>query len=283
MADNGPKASDRTPVPGSDRDPLPGTETDPEAVAAVSRMKADFLNLISHELRTPLTVILGNAPLLTDPDHLPEPDEIAAIAREMEKEGRQLLTLINDLLDLSRMEAGRLTLARKGVDARAIAGEALSKVRPLARRKGVGLVWEGGPLTVFADPARLKQILVNLLENAVKFTRAGDIRAGVEAGGAMARFTVSDTGCGIRPEDQDRIFDAFRQVDSSSTRSVSGTGLGLAIARRLVELHGGRIRVESRYGEGSAFTFTIPLPAAAGGPDDDSPEHERHDRKGDTP
>lgn len=261
----------------------PEREVDRETPETLGRLKADFLNLISHELRTPLTVILGNTPLLTDPARLPEPDEIAAIAREMEKEGRQLLALINDLLDLSRIEAGRLTLAVKEVDARRIAGEALERVRPLAGRKGVGLTWEGGPLTVVADPARLKQILVNLLENAVKFTEAGEIRAGVEAGGTMARFTVSDTGCGIRPEDLDRIFDAFRQVDSSSTRSVAGTGLGLAIARRLVEMHGGRIRVKSRYGRGSAFTFTIPLSAAAGGPDPISPEPERHDRKGDTP
>jgi len=226
-------------------------------------MKADFLNLVSHELRTPLTVILGNAPLLTDPDHLPDPDEIAAIGRDIEAEGQQLLALINDLLDLSRIEAGRLKLDIKRVNARKIAGEALETVRPLALKKGIGLSWEGADLAVSADPARLKQILVNLLGNAVKFTRRGEVRAavGAGAGGNMARFEVTDTGCGIRPGDLDRIFDAFRQVDSSATRTAPGTGLGLAITRRLVEMHGGRIRVESRYGEGSAFIFTLPLAA----------------------
>jgi len=224
-------------------------------------MKADFLNLVSHELRTPLTVILGNAPLLTDPDRLPDPDEIAAIGRDIEAEGQQLLALINDLLDLSRIEAGRLKLNIKRVKARKVAGEALETVRPPALKKGIGLSWEGADLAVSADPARLKQILVNLLGNAVKFTGRGDVRAAVRAVGNMARFEVTDTGCGIRPGDLDRIFDAFRQVDSSATRAAPGTGLGLAITRRLVEMHGGRIRVESRYGEGSAFIFTLPLAA----------------------
>lgn len=253
MSDNGCKDGPAPPEGAADRD----------AVGSVSRMKSDFLNLVSHELRTPLTVILGNAPLLTDPDRLPDPDEIAAIGRDIEAEGQQLLALINDLLDLSRIEAGRLKLNIKRVKARKVAGEALETVRPPALKKGIGLSWEGADLAVSADPARLKQILVNLLGNAVKFTRQGEVRAavGAGAGGNMARFEVTDTGCGIRPGDLDRIFDAFRQVDSSATRAAPGTGLGLAITRRLVEMHGGRIRVESRYGEGSAFIFTLPLAA----------------------
>lgn len=232
---------------------------DRETAESVGRMKADFLNLISHELRTPLTVILANAPLLTNPATLPDPDEIAAIAGEMETEGLRLLAVINDMLDLSKIEAGRMKLNVKRVSPRKAVGDALDAVQPLALKKGIGLTWVVDAPAVSADPARLKQILANLLDNAVKFTEAGEVRAAVHERDGMARFKVTDTGCGIKPEDLDRIFDAFRQVDSSSTRTVSGTGLGLAITRRLVELHGGRICVESRYGQGSAFIFTLPL------------------------
>ncbi len=239
------------------------------ASEAANRMKSDFLNVISHELRTPLTVILGNAPLLSDPENLPDPEEIAAIAGEMAGEGQQLLTMINDLLDLASIEAGRLRLDLKPVRADTIVREVVASFRPAAHQKGIGLDREGDPPAILADPVRFKQVLFNLVSNAVKFTDRGRVLVAAHEQGGVVRFEVSDTGCGIAPEQLPWVFDLFRQVDSSATRAASGSGLGLAITRRLVEMHGGRIYAESTYGERSTFRFTMPVwaPESASAPD----------------
>ena len=229
-----------------------------EEAEKANRIKSEFLNVISHELRTPLTVILGNTPLLTDPEDLPAPEDIAEMARDMEQDGQHLLTLINDLLDISKIEAGGLDLRPRAISATEAVTDAVDTVHGLAERKGLFLTAEPGEGKVLADPVRLKQILLNLLSNAIKFTDQGGVTVRARPQDDFVAFEVRDTGVGMRPEDLPVVFDMFRQVDSSDTRNAAGTGLGLAITKKLVEMHGGEIRVESEEGEGSAFTFTIP-------------------------
>jgi PAS domain S-box-containing protein len=230
-----------------------------ERAEEMARMRSDLVNTISHELRTPLTVILGNAPLLTDTEKMPPPGEVAEIAADIVEDAGHLLALINDLLDISKIEAGRLGLNIRRLDAGRVIAEAADKVRRLIEDKALSLDASAEDLTISADPLRLKQILFNLLSNAVKFTDHGGIAVSAFADGAMAVIEVADTGIGIRPDDQAGIFDAFRQLDSSARRQVGGSGLGLAITRNLVELHGGSIEVESLPGRGSTFRFTLPL------------------------
>lgn len=230
-----------------------------EAAEASNRIKSEFINVISHELRTPLTVILGNTPLLTDSKNMPESEEIAEIARDIEEDGQHLLTLINDLLDISKIEADKMQLNSENLSVPLIIEEAAATIKPLASQKGLVIETQTENMRIKADPVRMKQILLNLLGNAVKFTDKGSITVRAFPYQNMACFNVRDTGCGMCDEDLPHIFDVFRQVDSSSTRNASGTGLGLAITRRLVELHGGEISVESKLNEGTVFKFMIPL------------------------
>lgn len=224
-----------------------------------SRLKTDFLNVISHELRTPLTVMLGNTPLLTDINDLPEAEEIVEIVEDIEDAGHHLLTLVNDLLELSKIEAGKMELNLEQVFIKELVDNVVSSIQTLIDKKTVSLEIQVEESEMIADPIRLKQILFNLLGNAVKFTDQGCITISVEQNQEETIFQVSDTGQGMRQEALPFIFDAFRQVDSTATRIKSGTGLGLAITKRLIELHGGQISVESELGKGSIFTFSIPL------------------------
>jgi two-component system, cell cycle sensor histidine kinase PleC len=176
----------------------------------------------------------------------------------MEQDGLHLLTLINDLLDISKIEAGGLDLRPRELSIVEAATDAADTVRGLAEKKGLFLAAEPEEGTVWADPVRLKQILLNLLSNAIKFTDQGGVTVRARSQGGFIVFEVQDTGVGMHPEDLPVIFDMFRQVDSSDTRNAAGTGLGLAISKKLVEMHGGEIRVESEEGKGSVFTFTIP-------------------------
>jgi len=230
-----------------------------EEAEETNRLKSEFLNVMSHELRTPLTVMLGNLPLLTDPEDLPEADEISEIAEDIEDAGKHLLILINDLLDISKIEAGKMTLNRETLPAADLIKEVVASIQVMARKKGLMIETTIDMLNINADPVRLKQILLNLLGNAVKFTDQGTITVKVVQENQMARFSVEDTGCGIQAEDLPFVFDVFQQADASPTRSAGGTGLGLAITKRLVELHSGRISVESEFGKGSTFTFSIPI------------------------
>jgi signal transduction histidine kinase len=236
-------------------DPFCGSD----ASMVVSKSPSISASLISHELRTPLTVILGNAPFLTDPNNLPDPENIADIALDIEEDSRHLLLLINDLLDISKIESGKMPLHLISVSVPAILKEALGTIKPLARSKRLNIKVTAENLDVKADKIRIKQILINLLGNAVKFTDKGEVHLRVFLKGSFACFEVEDTGCGMKEEDLHLIFDVFRQVDSSSTRKASGTGLGLTITKRLVELHGGQISVKSDFGKGSIFRFTVPL------------------------
>jgi len=229
-----------------------------EAAEAANRLKTEFLNTISHELRTPLTVMLGNLPLLTEPQNMPDAEEVAEIALEVEDSGNHLLTLINDLLDLSKIEAGKMDLHPEQFFVSAIVDEVVTKIQPLANKKGVTLTNQIEELEMLADPIRLKQVLFNLLSNAIKFTDEGRVFVTVHPTPETVLFEIRDTGCGMDRERLPIIFDAFRQVDGSSTRNAQGTGLGLAITKKLIELHGGEISVTSEIGKGSTFTFSIP-------------------------
>ena len=240
-----------------------------DEAAAASRAKSEFLANMSHEIRTPLSSIIGMADLLWEGGLDPSQRKYVGILREA---GEHLLGLINDILDLSRIEAGELRLERRDLNLRAEVERAVELVAPRARMKGLELhcrVAPGLPAAVQGDPLRIRQVLVNLLGNAIKFTERGEVLLLVEraaAGGDELRFAVRDTGIGMAPDQLERIFRKFEQVDTSVTRRYGGSGLGLSISKRLVEMMGGRIWVESAPGRGSLFAFEVRLPEAEGAP-----------------
>ena len=229
---------------------------------AASQAKSDFIASMSHELRTPLSAILGFSELMRlEPRHEDGrlvPDEWI---EHIHSGGQHLLALINDVLDLAKVEAGRLELDLEPFDLRGLVTETAAGVRPLAERKHISISIRGDVERVVADRGRVRQVLYNLLSNAIKFTPdGGSIIVESVAADDTLRLSVTDTGTGIAPEDQAVIFDEFRQVGEIGERQ-AGTGLGLALARRLVEAHGGEIELESALGEGSRFTVTLPQPA----------------------
>ena len=236
-----------------------------EAAEEANLAKTRFLNTMSHELRTPLTALLGNLEYLSKYEDTSR-TELKEVLGEMSESGHHLLTLINDLLDFSRIEAGKMKLTFENVLASEVVASVVSTFQTPARRRGLELrtIFDVDPV-VRADPVRLKQILFNLVGNAVKFTDRGEICVRVAAAGDETTFTVSDTGCGIPEAQLPHIFETFRQIDNSSTRRAGGTGLGLAITKYLVDKHDGTISVESRLGEGSSFTFSLPRAAAEAG------------------
>jgi len=226
-----------------------------------NRHKSQFLANMSHELRTPLNAILGYTELVLDEIYGPVPERLREVLGRVQENGRHLLRLINDVLDLSKIEAGELRLSLADYSLADVVQSAVTAVEPLAAEKGLGLravVPEGLPLGR-GDERRLLQVLLNLVGNAVKFTTAGEVRVAARLVGGAFEVSVSDTGPGIPEGEQERIFEEFHQVDSSSTRQAGGTGLGLAIARRIVALHGGRIGVRSQPGQGSTFSVLLPI------------------------
>ncbi len=226
-----------------------------------SRMKSEFLASMSHELRTPLNGIIGFAELLRDEAESEEARENAEI---IERSSRHLLELVNSILDIAKIEAGEMVLSRQPVPLRMLASEVAAVHQGAAAAKGLGFAVEMAedlPETVTADPTRLRQILHNLLNNAVKFTDAGEVRLAIARQPAGLAFHIHDTGPGISEDMQDKVFEKFRQVDAFLTRSHGGTGLGLTLARHLVELMGGHMTLASVVGQGSTFSFTLPLAA----------------------
>jgi len=241
-----------------------------DAAARAGRSRSDFLAVMSHEIRTPLNGILGMVGLLQDlpigtPIGADERDSLAIIAGS----GQSLLQLVNDILDFSRIDAGRMELERTAFDLRALVRNAVELLQPQARKKGLKLSIEFAadlPLRAAGDPSRLRQVLLNLVGNAVKFTEIGSVSVSarmIEDDGALVRieFRIADTGIGISAEAQARLFNAFEQADNSTSRRFGGSGLGLAISRELVRMMSGDITVESAPGRGSVFRFTVQLSA----------------------
>jgi PAS domain S-box-containing protein len=228
-----------------------------------SRIKDEFLATMSHELRTPLTGVLGAADVLGEQLHGALNAKQQESVRMIRESGKHLLALINGILDLSKIEAGGMELNPDTVNVDEVCSAALAVVRNEAHHKHLALSYSSTPplLTLLVDPVRLKQILVNLLSNAVKFTPAGG-SIGLDVAGDAAneevQFTVWDTGIGIAPEQQGRLFQPFVQIDSGLDRHYSGTGLGLTLVRKFAELHGGGVAVDSSPGVGSRFTVTLP-------------------------
>jgi PAS domain S-box-containing protein len=224
--------------------------------------KSAFLANMSHELRTPLNAVIGFSEMLAARYFGDLTEKQAEYVGDIHASGRHLLSLINDILDLSKIEAGRMELEAGEFDLRAALDNALTLVRERAQRGGVALRLDADPaLGGFrGDERKLKQVVLNLLSNAVKFTpRGGAVGVAARRVDGAAEIAVSDTGVGIAPADQEAIFEAFRQVGTDITRKREGTGLGLALTRRFVELHGGTIRVESAPGRGSTFTVRLPI------------------------
>ncbi|GAB6042874.1 ATP-binding protein [Endothiovibrio diazotrophicus] len=234
---------------------------------AASRAKSEFLATMSHEIRTPMNAIIGMADILGDEEMNEQRRGYMEVLR---RNSEALLTLINDILDLSKVEAGHFELEELDFELEPLVDEVVEAYRHLVEGKGVALRrrWLGEPGGVrHGDVARLRQVLTNLLGNAIKFTREGAIEVIVEVPsvvGEPVRFTVADSGIGIPAAKLESIFEPFTQADGSTTRRFGGTGLGLAICRRLVELMGGTIGVESREGEGSRFHFEVPLAVGHG-------------------
>jgi len=246
----------------------------------LDRLKSNFLATVSHELRTPLTSIIGYSEMLNEGIAGPLVGEQKEFVDTIHNKGEQLLELIKGLLDLSKLESGTMTLRRKNTAAEPIVRDVVATVTPAALKKDVDLkvVFEAGLLEMWADAERIRQVLLNLTENAIKFTPHGGVvtvaaRMGaltadpsddggvvlLNASRAAIELSVTDTGIGIPEAERSRVFDAFYQVDSSSTREQGGTGLGLSIVKRLVEGHDGRIRVEANQPTGARFVVLIPV------------------------
>src|SRR6202158_2223001 len=229
---------------------------------SASRTKSDFLASMSHEIRTPVNAHMGIADLLAKTALSPEQDKYVQIFR---RAGDNLLNLINDILDLSKVEASQLELERTGFSLNDLLEKVTEMVALRASEKGLAMVYEiapGVPNDLVGDPTRLRQVLLNLLGNAIKFTQSGEVtlRVAPDANPSVPtalRFTVSDTGIGIPREKLGQVFERFTQADSSTTRRFGGSGLGLTISKRLVELMGGRSWVESEVGKGSVFAFAV--------------------------
>jgi signal transduction histidine kinase len=228
---------------------------------AASRHKSEFLANMSHELRTPLNAIIGFSEVLLERMFGDLNDKQQEYLEDVLSSGRHLLSLINDILDLSKIEAGRMELELGPFDLPLALDNALTLVKERAARHGIGVTLEvgAGVGSLVGDERKIKQVVLNLLSNAVKFTpEGGRVVVRAERAEGTVEISVADTGIGIAAEDQEAIFEEVRQVGTDYARKREGTGLGLALARRFVELHGGRIWVKSAEGQGSTFTFTLP-------------------------
>jgi signal transduction histidine kinase len=232
-----------------------------EQLEAASKHKSQFLANMSHELRTPLNAILGYTELILDNLYGETPDKMREVLDRIQRNGRHLLGLINDVLDLSKIEAGELSLALTDYSLKEVVHSVFGAVEPLANEKKLAFKVDVPPNLPKGrgDERRLTQVLLNLVGNAIKFTDQGEVAIKALASNGSFTVAVRDTGPGIGAEDQAKIFEEFKQSDSVVTRKKGGTGLGLSISKRIIELHGGRLWVESELGQGSTFKFTFPI------------------------
>jgi signal transduction histidine kinase len=230
-------------------------------LAIASQHKSQFLANMSHELRTPLNAILGYTELLLDGLYGKLGEKALGVLDRVQTNGKHLLGLINDVLDLAKIEAGQLTLTVTDYAVGAVVQSVVAATESLAKAKGLELRADVAPAMPLGhgDERRLTQVLLNLVGNAIKFTDTGSVTVSAIAREGRFKLAVRDTGPGIAADDQARIFEEFQQVDNSSTRKKGGTGLGLAISRRIVEMHGGTIAGESEVGAGSTFRIDIPI------------------------
>jgi signal transduction histidine kinase len=229
-----------------------------------NKHKSEFLANMSHELRTPLNAIIGFSEVMLGGMTGPDGRQAEGVHQDIRDSGKHLLGLINDILDLSKIEAGRMELDIARFDLRSAMDNALTLVRGRAERHGIQLETEIDAEVgdYDGDERKFKQIMLNLLTNAVKFTpEGGTVTMSAQRMNGAYVFSVKDTGIGIAPEDHDKVFEEFRQVGTDYAKKAEGTGLGLTLTRRLVELHGGRIRLESALGKGATFTFNLPIEA----------------------
>jgi signal transduction histidine kinase len=226
-----------------------------------SQHKSQFLANMSHELRTPLNAILGYTELMADGAYGEPSEKMFGILKRLEANGKHLLGLINDVLDLSKIEAGQLMLELSDYCVQDIAQTVRSTLEPLAADKKLAFKLELAPDLPpgHGDGRRLTQVLINLVGNAIKFTDAGEVAIKAEANNGSFYVSVRDTGPGISATDQAKLFQEFQQADNAITRKKGGTGLGLAISKRIIEMHGGKIWVESQVGQGSTFALTLPI------------------------
>jgi len=230
-------------------------------LSRASQFKSEFLAKMSHQLRTPLTGIIGFCEVLTQGmDGELSVDQAQDIA-EIHKSGLVLLELVNDILDLSKIEAGKLEIAFQEVDLPSVVDQVIASMHHIAESKALKLTCDlsSEASKVKGDPVRVREILTNLVSNAIKFTPTGSVAIRGMPVGAMAEISVLDTGIGIEPAAHQRIFEEFQQASDKISRSYGGTGLGLSIARKLVELQGGQMGLESEPGKGSRFWFTLPI------------------------
>ncbi len=230
-------------------------------LAEASQHKSQFLANMSHELRTPLNAVLGYTELILDDIYGETPAKMRQVLDRIQRNGKHLLGLINDVLDLSKIEAGQLTLALADYSMQDVVASVHSAVESLAKEKHIALKVELQPNLppAHGDERKLTQVLLNLVGNAIKFTDEGEVAIKAAAANGSITVSVRDSGPGITEADQAKIFEEFQQAESSITREKGGTGLGLTISKRIVELHGGRIWVESSPGQGSTFSFTLPV------------------------
>lgn len=254
-----------------------------ETAERANQAKSEFLDVMSHELRTPLTVVLGGTPFLCKPELLPAATKLFAtletkgedgaeikedvdallvslksLAGKVERSAKHLLTLINDVLDFSKIEAGRMDMSIDVLDVADLVDDLIEDFAQKAEGKSLTLDADVPSQMIAVDEVRLRQVFINIIGNALKFTDSGGLKISTADAGGFLRISIADTGCGIPDDLLETVFEKFTQVDSSSRRKAGGTGLGMAISKKIVELHGGEISATSRLNEGSTFSFTVP-------------------------
>jgi signal transduction histidine kinase len=232
-----------------------------QQLAEASQHKSQFLANMSHELRTPLNAILGYTELILDSIYGDMPEKARAVLDRIQRNGRHLLGLINDVLDLSKIEAGQFVLSLADYSLKNVVETVYTAVEQLAKEKKLAFTVDVAPdlPAGHGDERRLTQVLLNLAGNAIKFTDQGEVAIKASTANGSFEIAVRDTGPGISAADQAKLFQEFQQADNSITRKKGGTGLGLAISKRIIEMHGGRICVESVVGQGSTFSFMLPV------------------------